>query len=86
MTEKENNKHNIEKIEDIFKVVNSNNKENFLKDFSNWLDLNISLKENVEKSSLKDVIKLPLNQFIWIDDGKNEMNLNIKLKEECKGV
>ena len=75
----EENKHEIKTILDILKVVNSNNKENFLKDFSAWLGMNIHLKEQMEGLGLSEE-QINLNNFIWIDDGKNDINLTIKIK------
>ena len=73
------NKHDIKTIEDILRVVNSKNKENFLKDFSAWLDINIHLKEQIKK--LKGKVNLKSVNFVWIDDGKNDISVNIKVEE-----
>lgn len=73
------NKHDIKTIWDILKVVNSKNKENFLKDFSAWLDINIYLKEQVKKARIEKAVNIKSN-FIWIDDGKNDISVNIKVK------
>ena len=77
----ENNKHKIENIEDIFKVVNKDNKDNFLKDFSNWLDLNITIRENLKGTD--GLVRIE-NNFVWIDDGKNDIDVTLDFKEEIK--
>ena len=87
----EDNKHEIKTIEDVLRVVNSKNKENFLKDFSAWLDINIQIKEkiieefgkvvNLSEEDLKEQIKVKQN-LIWIDDGKNDIKVDIRIKEE----
>ena len=75
------NKHDIKTIWDILKVVNSKNKENFLKDFSAWLDINIHLKEQVKEMGLKKAVKIKPN-LVWIDDGKNDIRINIEVREK----
>lgn len=74
----EDKKHNIETIEDILRVVNKDNKENFLKDFSNWIDLNITLRENL--MGTKGIVRIESN-FVWIDDGKNDYSINLEFKD-----
>ena len=74
-------KYKIETIEDILKVVTLENKENFLKDFSNFLDFRLTTGaiSEVTEGKVKVVVK---NSFNWIDDGKNNVNITIQVKEE----
>jgi meiotically up-regulated gene 157 (Mug157) protein len=67
----------IKSIEDILKIITEENKDNFLKDFSNFLTMNI----NTKKLGLSEVIINP-TEFMWIDDGKNDIRVNIEFKQK----
>lgn len=68
--------HKIKTISELIKVVNKNNVENFLEDFSVWLHLCVNLKtfegENVKISQQK--------YFHWIDDGKHDATVRLKVE------
>jgi len=72
---KKNREKELKTIEDIIKVVNEKNIENFLIDFSNYLALQIA----INKTTLEN-IKIISDEkvFHWIDDGKNNISINIK--------
>lgn len=76
------NKHNIKTIEQILEVVNIGNVENFKKDFCSWLDFQIGtaavLKELKVVNDIEEVVK-DSRVFHWIDDGKNDIEINIIL-------
>jgi len=79
MTNK-NNTYYIKSIEEILNIVNSRNKECFLKDFDNWLTLNIMLKEKIGKFDKFAKIENP-KEFCWIDDGINNIKLGFEIKQ-----
>lgn len=67
----------LKTVEDIIKVVNEDNLQNFIVDFTNYLAMHMALKNVQEKE--KDVdVQVDKTVFQWIDDGKNEINLKIK--------
>jgi hypothetical protein len=63
----------ITTISDILNIVTEENKENFLRDFSNFLTINLKLKN----LKINNLIISP-KDFVWIDDGKNDIELEIK--------
>lgn len=77
-----NHKHDIKTIEQMLQVVNANNIENFKKDFCSWLDYHIGLKIVMKDlkviNGIEDVI-LDDKAFHWIDDGKNDVDIRIKI-------
>ena len=78
-------KHKIETINDILDVVNSKNKDCFLKDFENWLNATIKVKEVTEAGAKLLGAKsasVECKGFTWIDDGKNDEQINITIKGE----
>lgn len=70
-------KHDIKTIEDIVNTVNEDNIENFLKDFSTWLDVRLSIKGTPLENAMIDS-----DTFKWIDDGENDTIINIKKVEK----
>ncbi len=74
------NKYHIKTIEEILKIVNEDNVNNFIKDFSNWLKFRLS----IQSKKVKGVEMVIDNDdtFKWIDDGKNNIKLNIELKKK----
>jgi hypothetical protein len=75
------NTYEIRTIHDILKVVNQENKDCFLTDFSNWLSIQLLLQEQLKGLDIE--VKLS-EYFNWIDDGKNTINLSFKINEEPK--
>jgi len=77
--------YNITTLEDILKVVNNKNIDNFLIDFSNWLHMNIKLKSSFKiKAAIKlGIVKIP-NNFSWTDDKKNNITLIVEEKEKME--
>jgi hypothetical protein len=80
MTPKE---YDLKTIEDITNVLTESNIDNFLVDFKMWLSMRIEFKKIKEAEG---VVKFDNTQFRWIDDGKHEaditLKVNIKTKEE----
>jgi hypothetical protein len=70
-------KHNIKTIEDILNAVNEDNVESFLKDFSTWLDVRLTIKGTPFEKAMIDS-----DTFKWIDDGENNTIINIKKVEK----
>lgn len=64
--------HRIENISDILKAVNSENIDNFLKDFGESLNT-IVLFKNIDKD-------LKWEHFDWTDDGKNNVEMTLKFQ------
>lgn len=72
MTDK---RYELETIKQVLEVVNQDNLQNFLEDFGLWLNLRSQVKDMLikhpeAKVQTKDV-------FIWIDDGKHDMNIKV---------
>ena len=61
----------IETIKDILKLVNEDNLEYFLTDFSRWLRIVIPIKENLSTQEI----------FWWKDDKENNFEVWIPHKE-----
>jgi transcriptional regulatory protein LevR len=63
--------YQLKTIQDIVETIDENNKENFLKDFRIWINMVIKLKKQTKK--------LVLTRFEWIDDDKENYQVNIKV-------
>lgn len=61
-------KYKIKTIKDILRVINSENKENFIQDFGYFLDIYLINKNNFG-NNLLDV------DFTWIDDKKHNVKV-----------
>lgn len=71
-------KHEIKTIQDMIKVTNENNLDNFLKDLEAFL---VSCHLAKAISELSGVNYNAENaKMIWVDDGKH--NITISIKEE----
>ena len=69
----------IKTISDITEVLTPENIENFKKDFSSFLDITLSVK--LVAQCFKDSVGIEkLNTFYWVDDGKNNATVNVKIK------
>lgn len=71
--------YKLKTIEDIIKVVDENNVDNFIKDFTAFLGLCI-LQKTCNK--IEGVITKHEPIFCWIDDGKNDIKINIKIVDK----
>ena len=67
----------IKTIEDIINVVNEENLLFFLEDLKNFLILQIAVK-TLESKNLK--LEKKTTKFKWIDNGKNDIDINIRIK------
>lgn len=68
--------YKLKTIQDIVKVVDLDNIENFITDFKNYLSSRIITRE-IAKISDADI---QTNDFFnWIDDGKTDIKINIQL-------
>lgn len=67
--------HQIRTVKDIFTVVQPESVDVFLQDLKNVFEVYHRLKT--------DIPDLPvLEQIDWIDDGKNDLILNIKYSDD----
>ncbi len=77
------NEHAIKTINDIYRIVAPETTEAFLADFSAWLRMVIAMKKSDPERTVINV-----EQFTWIDDGKNELRgVHLKVKgddDPCK--
>lgn len=76
--------YKVETMSDITKLINKENKKRFLEDFNKWLDNTIEIKETVDIASKELGLKKPIIEcegFTWIDDGKKNETINIKIEE-----
>lgn len=71
-------KYKIETIQDIFKIITTENVEAFIKDFASWARLTVEKKEEIEKLNIEG-LTLQESRFTWVDDGKNDL-LSVKTK------
>ena len=68
-------KYKLNTIKEIIDILDYENIDNFLIDFNNFIRFKVSLKE------LKEIkIETTDDCFNWIDDGKNDVNMNITIK------
>jgi len=73
--------HKLKTIKDIIEVVNEDNFKTFKVDFENWLGLQVMLKMTNRVAG--DIIRVETDSvFKWIDDGKNDINIKIQVKEK----
>jgi hypothetical protein len=67
--------YKLNTIKEIIDILDYENIDNFLIDFNNFIRFKVSLKE------LKEIkIETTDDCFNWIDDGKNDVNINIIMK------
>jgi len=74
--------HKIKTINEIFEVVNEENVDCFLEDFSNFVRIRLETKTMCEMLFVPDYIERNVkfeNSFNWIDDRKNDININVNL-------
>lgn len=85
----ENKQYKIETLSDVVDVVNKENIERFLKDFSLWLTTTVNYYDNIRKIlpveyKEKRNSELAKAGFTWIDDFKNDL-LGVNLKNSETG-
>jgi len=67
--------YKLNTIKEIIDILDNKNVDSFLIDFNNFLRFKVSLKE------LKEIkVETTDDCFNWIDDGKNDVNINIIIK------
>ena len=71
--------HKLKTLGEVVEVVNEQNIDNFLIDFRGWLELNILKKPAVKMGIVKQEKEVV---FHWIDDGKNDVKINIEIVNE----
>lgn len=69
--------HEIRTIEDIFKIVDSENIERFLSDFNASLFQIVAMKKLLTK---KEIEKLNYSVFEWTDDSIKKVTIELKEK------
>lgn len=72
--------YKLKTLEDIVNAINENNAENFLKDFTGWLGLQVAIK----KENLPEGIEIQQRNYTmtWIDDGKNKAKITITIDQK----
>jgi len=70
--------YKINTIEDIINCTNSENLDNFLKDFRGILESYHAIK-NLSKS-INENAEIKTDGFVWIDDGKH--NITVEFNSE----
>ena len=75
-----NEKYRIKTIKEILEIVNEENVDGFITDFSNWLRFRL----HVQSKQVKGVKMIIDNDdtFNWIDDGKKNIKVNIEIRED----
>jgi len=73
----ENKEYKLRTIQDIENVVTPENIECFKKDFCSWLDILVAARKGF--MGLPVIIKSD-GEFTWIDDGKNDATINIRVE------
>jgi hypothetical protein len=74
-------RYEIKTLDDILNCVNSGNVENFIKDFSDFLNIYVAgvtvarIVPAAEGKKNTEIIQS--EKFIWIDDGKNDKKITI---------
>jgi hypothetical protein len=68
-------RYEIKTIKEIIELINETNINNFIVDFTNWLHLRVYVN-NLPRNRFKNN-----DTFVWIDDDKNEININFKLEK-----
>jgi hypothetical protein len=68
-------RYEIKTIKEIIELINETNINNFIVDFTNWLHLRVYVN-NLPRSRFENN-----DTFVWIDDNKNEININFKLEK-----
>ena len=74
---KDENKHEIRTFSDIVKAVNVDNLDIFLTDLKNLL-IHTNLFKAANNNSLEGI---NIDFFTFIDDGKNNLDLEVKAKD-----
>jgi hypothetical protein len=72
--------YKIQTLSDILDVVNPDNIECFKKDFSEWLNHRVFIKQAINEINKNAGVNVEVpNEFTWIDDGKNNADIIIKV-------
>lgn len=75
--------YKIKTIEDIQKIVTKENIDNFLIDLKGFLLVGLDIKELQEElgSDFVEIKREEQGVFNWIDDGKTEAHITIKVEK-----
>lgn len=68
----------INTIEDVLKVVNKDNLNDFIIDFKSFLEFRL----NFEDMNFLKILKPKDNIFRWINDGEHKATINIEVQLE----
>lgn len=74
------NKYHIKTIEELLSIVNKENVNNFIKDFSDWLIFRTTLPKTIMEGNVK--IEAQNKEFCWIDDGKHNTEITVELMKD----
>ena len=70
--------HQIKTMNDIFKIINSENIERFLSDFNASLFQIVAMKELLNKKEQKE---LEYSVFRWTDDNIKKVSIKLNVKK-----
>jgi hypothetical protein len=74
--------YKITTLKDVLEVVNENNLQCFIKDLHSWLACRLEIKKQLLILG-EDILEAEMpNGFTWIDDGKNNANIRIEIKND----
>ena len=84
-----NKTYNIDSFEKLMNVLNDENFQRLSIDFVSWMatylgHVNHIKKEYPKQTEGKDNWEITSSQFVWIDDGKNDLK-SIELKDKSTG-
>jgi len=71
-------KYDLKTIKEILDVITPENIEVFKKDFCAFLDYDCEIKKATKE--MPNIEIMPADTFKWIDDGKNDVYMNIKIE------
>ena len=76
--------HDLKTLEDVLKVITTENIDNFLIDFRGWLSMNMlvdTIQEVVgEKNATVNVTERGVMH--WIDDGKTDAKIKVEFNPQ----
>lgn len=68
--------HKLKTIQDIVDVVDKDNLKNFIIDLEMWLAIEI------QSRPLRPLMKMKTDEFDWIEDGKHDPHIEIRVEDE----
>lgn len=75
-----NNRYEIRTLEDFVNIP-AEKRDHCLHDFGLWCDVMEQANKTL-KHAFGGVVKPQMETFIWLDDGKHDMNVRVEFKED----